>query len=63
MIVDIIFLLFKGLIDIIFDEDFNFMVIYFGVKDKLLKIVRIDFGLGKIKYDVEVRGYLRFVYM
>lgn len=63
MIVDIIFLLFKGLIDIIFDEDFNFMVIYFGVEDKLLKIVRIDFGLGKIKYDVEVRGYLRFVYM
>lgn len=63
MIVDIIFLLFKGLIDIIFDEDFNFMVIYFGVEDKLLKIVRIDFGLGKIKYDVEVRGYLKFVYM
>lgn len=63
MIVDIIFLLFKGLIDIIFDEDFNFMVIYFGVEDKLLKIVRIDFGLGKIKYDVEVRGYLRFDYM
>lgn len=55
--------LFKGLTDIIFDEDFNLMAIYFGAEDKLSKIARIDFGLGKTKHDVEVRGYSRFAYM
>ncbi|XP_061197209.1 uncharacterized protein LOC133205414 [Saccostrea echinata] len=53
---------FKGLTDIIFDEDFNLMAIYFGAEDKLSKIARVDFGLGKTKHDVEVRGYSKFDY-
>lgn len=39
------------------------MAIYFGAEDKLSKIARIDFGLGKTKHDVEVRAYSRFAYM
>ncbi|XP_062567667.1 uncharacterized protein LOC134229900 [Saccostrea cucullata] len=53
---------FKGLTDIIFDEDFNLMAIYFGAEDQLSKIARVDFGLGKTKHDVEVRGYSKFDY-
>lgn len=54
--------IFKGVSDIIFDEDFNLMAIYFEAEDKESLLSRIDLGLGKTKHDVEVRGYSRLPY-
>ncbi|XP_062598765.1 uncharacterized protein LOC134260192, partial [Saccostrea cucullata] len=54
--------LFKGVSDILFDEDFNIMAIYFEAEDKESFLSRIDFGLGKTKHDVEVRGYSEISY-
>ena len=45
--------------DIMFDEDFDILAVYYNVSDEGSDISRIDFGLGKSKYDIEVRGYVR----
>ncbi|XP_063447918.1 uncharacterized protein LOC134727466 [Mytilus trossulus] len=46
--------------DIVFDEDFNLMAMYFDTFDTGSKIKNIDFGLGLTKHDVDVRGYSTF---
>ncbi|CAG2189848.1 unnamed protein product [Mytilus edulis] len=48
--------------DIVFDEDFNLMAMYFDTFDPGSKIKNIDFGLGLTKHDVDVRGYSTFDY-
>ncbi|KAK3083736.1 hypothetical protein FSP39_002337 [Pinctada imbricata] len=48
---------FAGVTQIMFDEDFDILGIYFRGHDVLSKVSRVDFGLGKTKYDVQVRGY------
>ncbi|XP_061177745.1 uncharacterized protein LOC133186528 [Saccostrea echinata] len=42
-----------------FDEDFDILAVYYNVSDDGSGINRIDFGLGKSKHDIEVRGYVR----
>lgn len=54
--------LFNGVSDILFDEDFNIMAIYFETEDNESFLSRVDFGLGKTKHDVEVRGYSKIPY-
>jgi hypothetical protein len=48
--------------DIVFDEDFNLMALYYSTMDPKSKIKSIDFGLGLTKHDVDVRGYSSFEY-
>ena len=48
---------FKGVTDIVYDEDFDLIAIYYEAKDDLSGIKRTEFGLGKTKYDVELRAY------
>lgn len=44
--------------DIIFDDGFSFLAVYFSASDNLSGIGGLEFGLGLTKYDVMVRPYL-----
>ena len=54
---------FLGVNHIMFDEDFDILGVYFEGFDTLSKLKRVDFGLGKTKYDVGVRGYTPHPYV
>lgn len=49
--------LFSGVTDIIYDEDFDLIAIYYEATDDLSKIAKAEFGLGKTKYDVQLKAY------
>lgn len=49
--------LFHGVTDIIYDEDFDLIAIYYNATDDLSKIANAEFGLGKTKYDVQLKPY------
>ncbi|XP_046375524.2 uncharacterized protein LOC124148470 [Haliotis rufescens] len=49
--------------DLLFDEDFDILGVYFNVSDDGSGIARVDFGLGKTKYDVFVRSYSRHPFL
>ncbi|KAL3857351.1 hypothetical protein ACJMK2_012027 [Sinanodonta woodiana] len=49
--------------DVMYDEDFDILAVYYNVSDPLSGILRVDFGLGRTKHDVELRGYSRHNYM
>ena len=48
---------FNGVTDIIYDEDFDLIAIYYNATDELSKISDAEFGLGKTKYDVQLKPY------
>ena len=48
---------FNGVTDIIYDEDFDLIAIYYSASDDLSKIAKAEFGLGKTKYDVQLKAY------
>ncbi|OWF46933.1 Delta-like protein 1 [Mizuhopecten yessoensis] len=49
--------IFTEVLDIFYDEDFDLLAVYFNASDPLSHLARVDFGLGKTKHDVTVRGY------
>ncbi|WAR20850.1 CRB-like protein [Mya arenaria] len=48
---------FHKVTDIIYDEDFDLIAIYYNATDELSKIAHAEFGLGKTKYDVQLKPY------
>ena len=48
---------FNGVTEIIYDEDFDLIAIYYSANDNLSKIAKAEFGLGKTKYDVQLKAY------
>ena len=48
---------FKGVTEIIYDEDFDLIAIYYEASDDLSKIAKTEFALGKTKYDAELKAY------
>jgi hypothetical protein len=44
--------------DVIFDDGFHFLAVYFSASDSMSGVERAEFGLGLTKYDVMVRGYV-----
>ncbi|WAQ98196.1 hypothetical protein MAR_022569, partial [Mya arenaria] len=48
---------FNKVTDIIYDEDFDLIAIYYNATDELSKIAHAEFGLGKTKYDVQLKAY------
>ncbi|XP_045189288.2 uncharacterized protein LOC123546793 [Mercenaria mercenaria] len=48
---------FNGVADIIYDEDFDLIAVYYNATDSLSKIAGAEFGLGKTKYDVQLKSY------
>ncbi|KAK7496755.1 hypothetical protein BaRGS_00011964, partial [Batillaria attramentaria] len=46
--------------EILFDETFRFLVVYFNATDVTSGVARTEFGLGRTKYDVMIRRYLPF---
>ena len=48
---------FSGVTDIIYDEDFDLIAIYYQADDDISKIAKTEFGLGKTKYDVQLKSY------
>ena len=48
---------FYNVTDIIYDEDFDLIAIYYTASDSLSKIAHAEFGLGKTKYDVQLKAY------
>jgi len=57
LIVDTTSPVFDKVTDIIYDEDFDLIAIYYSATDSLSKIAHAEFGLGKTKYDVELKAY------
>ncbi|XP_069134862.1 uncharacterized protein [Argopecten irradians] len=49
--------IFTKVLEIFYDEDFDLLAVYFNASDPLSKLARVDFGLGKTKHDVTIRGY------
>ncbi|XP_060074374.1 uncharacterized protein LOC132554093 [Ylistrum balloti] len=49
--------IFTKVLDIFYDEDFDLLAVYFNASDPLSHLARVDFGLGKTKHDVTIRGY------
>ena len=49
---------FRGVDDFIFDETFRILVIYYNASDVISGIGRVEFGLGRTKYDVSIRRYV-----
>lgn len=43
---------------VLFDEDFRFLVVYFSASDSISGIKSMELGLGRTKYDVELRRYM-----
>lgn len=48
---------FHGVTDIIYDEDFDLIAIYYNATDDLSQIADAEFGLGKTKFDVQLKPY------
>lgn len=48
---------FHGVTDIVYDEDFDLIAIYYNATDNLSKISHAEFGLGKTTYDVDLKQY------
>jgi len=57
LIVDTSTPVFDKVTDIIYDEDFDLIAIYYNASDSLSKIAHAEFGLGKTKYDVQLKAY------
>jgi len=57
LIVDTTSPVFDKVTDIIYDEDFDLIAIYYSANDPLSKIAHAEFGLGKTKYDVQLKPY------
>ncbi|XP_013394005.1 uncharacterized protein LOC106161555, partial [Lingula anatina] len=57
IIVDTTRPIFNGIDDVIYDEDFDIMAVYYNVSDPLSGIMRVDFALGKTKYDAKIRPF------
>lgn len=43
--------------DFVFDETFRILVVYYNASDDDSNISKVEFGLGKTKYDVAIRRY------
>ncbi|XP_052219885.1 uncharacterized protein LOC127837088 [Dreissena polymorpha] len=56
-VVDTSLPVFHKVTDIIYDEDFDLIAIYYNATDDLSKIAHAEFGLGKTKYDVQLKAY------
>ena len=54
---------FSGVTDVWYDEDFDLLGIYFNASDDMSGLMTVDFGLGKTKHDVQIRGYSSHVAM
>ena len=59
-IVDITPPIMHSVSDVIFDDGFRFLAVYYNATDNLSGIGRLEFGLGKTKYDVMIRKYMPF---
>ncbi|KAK7496779.1 hypothetical protein BaRGS_00011988 [Batillaria attramentaria] len=46
--------------EVLFDETFRFLVVYYNASDVISGVARMEFGLGKTKYDARIRPYLPF---
>ena len=42
----------------LFDETFRYLAIYYNASDAISGIRKVEFGLGKTKYDVRTRRYV-----
>ena len=51
---------FHAVQEFLFDESFRFLAVYYNVSDVISGVARMEFGLGKTKYDVMIRRYLPF---
>ena len=49
--------LFFEIQEIVYDEEFNILAVYYNCTDDSSGILRVDLGLGKTKHDTAVRGY------
>ena len=49
--------IFHDVTDVVFDEEFNVLVVYFNCTDDASGILRVDLGLGRTKHDSAIRGY------
>lgn len=48
---------FSGVTEIVYDEDYDLIAIYYEATDDLSGIQKAEFGLGKTKYDVSLKSY------
>ncbi|KAK7496780.1 hypothetical protein BaRGS_00011989, partial [Batillaria attramentaria] len=46
--------------EILFDETFRYLVVYYNASDVFSGVARMEFGLGITKYDVNIRRFLTF---
>ncbi|XP_070204336.1 uncharacterized protein [Littorina saxatilis] len=46
--------------DVIFDDGFRLLAVYFKVDDALSGVAKLEFGLGRTRHDVMIRGYRPF---
>ncbi|XP_069118468.1 uncharacterized protein [Argopecten irradians] len=51
---------FQNVTGVYFDESFDILAVYYTAFDKQSDLKLIEFGLGKTKHDVNVRGYAEF---
>ncbi|XP_033731540.1 uncharacterized protein LOC117321183 [Pecten maximus] len=51
---------FQNVSGVYYDEDFDILAIYYTAYDEDSKLKLIEFGLGKTKHDVTIRGYTEF---
>ena len=51
---------FHAVQEFLFDESFRYLVVYYNVSDVISGVARMEFGLGKTKYDAMIRRYLPF---
>ncbi|XP_069118473.1 uncharacterized protein [Argopecten irradians] len=51
---------FQNVTGVYFDESFDILAVYYTAFDKQSNLKLIEFGLGKTKHDVNVRGYAEF---
>ncbi|XP_021370398.1 uncharacterized protein LOC110461300 [Mizuhopecten yessoensis] len=51
---------FEEVSGVYFDEDFDILAIYYTAFDEGSKLKLIEFGLGKTKHDVTIRGYSEY---
>nr|KAG5707973.1 hypothetical protein BaRGS_025111 [Batillaria attramentaria] len=49
-----------GVNEVVFDDTFRFLAVYYNATDALSGLSGVEFGLGKTKYDVMVRKYMPF---
>ena len=51
------FLMLIQVSEFLFDETFRHLAVYYDASDDISGIARMEFGLGKTKYDVMLRSY------